>query len=62
MAASADARCASTSAAAKASTDVGDRMRAAGDEVGTGGQARTADMGGNANTKEFTDALVRALD
>ena len=41
--------------------EVADRIRAAVDTVVTGGEARTADMGGKANTKEFTDALVRAL-
>ncbi len=39
----------------------GDRIRAAVDTVVRGGEARTVDMGGNATTAEYTDALVRAL-
>jgi isocitrate dehydrogenase (NAD+) len=38
------------------------RIRAALDTVVLGGKARTVDMGGSATTKEFTAALVRALD
>jgi len=37
------------------------RIRAAVDAVVLDRQARTADMGGRATTKQFTDALVRAL-
>jgi len=37
------------------------RIRDAVDSVVKEGQARTADMGGNDSTKEFTAALVRAL-
>ena len=42
--------------------EVADRIRAAVDAVVIGGVARTADMGGTATTKEFTGALVRALE
>jgi len=38
-----------------------ERVRDAIDAVVLGGTARTADMGGAASTREFTDALVRAL-
>ena len=41
--------------------DVATRIRTAVDTVIQGGEARTVDMGGNATTKEYTDALVRAL-
>jgi len=41
---------------------VADRIRGAVDTVVLGGIARTADMGGDATTKVFTEALVRALD
>ena len=37
------------------------RIRAAVDQVVQAGESRTADMGGTANTKEFTAALVKAL-
>ena len=37
------------------------RIRSAIDEVVQAGESRTADMGGTANTKEFTAALVKAL-
>ena len=37
------------------------RIRSAIDTVVQKGEARTADMGGNATTKEFTAALVKAL-
>jgi isocitrate dehydrogenase (NAD+) len=37
-------------------------IRAALDSVVLAGEARTVDMGGKATTKEFTTALVRALD
>jgi isocitrate dehydrogenase (NAD+) len=42
--------------------EVATRIRAAVDAVVVGGVARTADMGGEATTKEFTEALVRALE
>ncbi|HUF76372.1 MAG TPA: isocitrate/isopropylmalate family dehydrogenase [Longimicrobiales bacterium] len=42
-------------------TPVADRIRAAIDTVVLEGSARTADMGGKASTREYTDALVRAL-
>ena len=38
------------------------RIRAALDGVVKGGVARTVDMGGTSSTKDFTAALVRALD
>ncbi|HSG09057.1 MAG TPA: isocitrate/isopropylmalate family dehydrogenase [Longimicrobiales bacterium] len=38
-----------------------ERIRAAVDEVVRAGDARTADMGGRASTREYTAALVRAL-
>ncbi len=41
--------------------EVAGRIRAALDAVVLEGRARTADMGGRANTREFTDALVGAL-
>jgi isocitrate/isopropylmalate dehydrogenase len=37
------------------------RIRAALDAVVREGTCRTADMGGRATTREFTDALVRSL-
>lgn len=42
--------------------DVADRIRAAVQTVVTDGTVRTIDMGGSATTKDFTAALVRALD
>jgi isocitrate dehydrogenase (NAD+) len=39
-----------------------DRIRGAVDTVVSRGEVRTVDMGGHAPTREFTDALVRALD
>jgi isocitrate dehydrogenase (NAD+) len=42
--------------------DVAHRIREAIDSVVQGGVARTADMGGTATTKEFTVALVRAIE
>ena len=41
--------------------DVATRIRDAIDTVVQAGEARTVDMGGNATTKEFTAALVKAL-
>ena len=41
--------------------DVSDRIRVALDGVVCLGEARTRDMGGEASTAEFTDAVVRAL-
>ena len=41
--------------------DVSDRIRVALDGVVCSGEARTRDMGGEASTAEFTDAVVRAL-
>jgi isocitrate dehydrogenase (NAD+) len=41
--------------------DVATRIRQALDTVVREGHARTADMGGSASTREFTDALVGAL-
>ena len=41
--------------------ETGDRIRAAVDTVVRDGSVRTADMGGNAGTVDFTEALVRAL-
>ena len=41
--------------------DVATRIREAIDTVVQAGEARTVDMGGNATTKEFTAALVKAL-
>ena len=41
--------------------DVGARIRAALDHVVRAGEVRTRDMGGQASTVEFSDALVRAL-
>jgi isocitrate dehydrogenase (NAD+) len=41
--------------------DVATRIRDAIDTVVQSGAARTVDMGGNATTKEFTAALVKAL-
>lgn len=38
-----------------------DRIRAAVDTVVRAGEVRTADMGGGASTREYTEALVRAL-
>jgi isocitrate dehydrogenase (NAD+) len=40
---------------------VAERIRNAIDTVVLGGRARTLDMGGSATTREFTEALVRAL-
>jgi isocitrate dehydrogenase (NAD+) len=40
---------------------VAERIRGALETVVVEGRARTADMGGSATTREFTDALVRAL-
>ena len=42
--------------------EVAHRIREAIDRVVQGGVARTADMGGRASTKEFTAALVRAIE
>ncbi len=42
-------------------TDVSARIRAALNGVVRSGEARTRDMGGEASTAEFTDAVVRAL-
>lgn len=42
--------------------DVADRIRGAVQSVVNDGDVRTIDMGGSATTKEFTAALVRALD
>jgi isocitrate dehydrogenase (NAD+) len=41
--------------------DVATRIRAAVDHVIMGETHRTVDMGGNAGTKQYTEALVRAL-
>jgi isocitrate dehydrogenase (NAD+) len=41
--------------------DVADRIRAAIDTVVRGGEVRTRDMGGKSTTREYTDALRRAL-
>jgi isocitrate/isopropylmalate dehydrogenase len=41
--------------------DVGDRIRGAVHRVVHEGSVRTVDMGGDATTRDFTDALVRAL-
>ncbi len=41
--------------------EVATRIRAAVDTVIAEGVGRTVDMGGNASTREYTDALVRAL-
>ncbi len=41
--------------------EVATRIREALDTVVLAGESRTVDMGGSANTKEFTGALVRAL-
>jgi isocitrate dehydrogenase (NAD+) len=41
--------------------DVASRIRAALDTVVLEGESRTVDMGGSASTKEFTDALAKAL-
>ena len=38
-----------------------DRIRAAVDQVVRAGTARTVDLGGTASTREYTEALVRAL-
>jgi len=40
---------------------VGDRIRTALERVVREGKSRTRDMGGSAGTREFTDAIVRAL-
>jgi isocitrate dehydrogenase (NAD+) len=42
--------------------DVAHRIREAIDSVVQGRIARTADMGGKSTTKEFTTALVRAIE
>jgi isocitrate dehydrogenase (NAD+) len=42
-------------------SDVGDRIRGALERVVRESVSRTADMGGRATTREFTDAVVRAL-
>jgi len=39
-----------------------ERIREALDSVVREGHCRTRDMGGDATTREFTDAIVRALD
>jgi isocitrate dehydrogenase (NAD+) len=41
--------------------ETGDRIRRALDDVVRSGDARTRDMGGNAGTEAFTEALVRRL-
>ncbi len=41
--------------------EVGTRIRSAIDDVILAGRARTVDMGGSASTKDYTDALIRAL-
>ena len=41
--------------------EAADRIRAAVDRVVRAGEVRTVDMGGNASTAAYTDALVRAL-
>ena len=41
---------------------VATRIRSALDRVVRDGMSRTADMGGTATTREFTDAIVRALE
>ena len=41
--------------------DVASRIRDAIDTVILAGASRTVDMGGSASTKEYTEALVRAL-
>ena len=41
---------------------VATRIRRAIDDVVRAGKSRTGDMGGSATTREFTDALVRALE
>ena len=41
--------------------EVGTRIRSAVDAVILAGRARTVDMGGTASTKDYTDALIRAL-
>ena len=41
--------------------EVGDRVRTALDSVLQSGEALTRDLGGTANTVEFTDAVIRAL-
>ncbi len=43
-------------------TDVAERIRAAHAAVIAKGEARTGDMGGSCTTREFTEALVAALD
>jgi len=42
--------------------ETANRIRDAVDTVVRKGEARTADMGGSASTREFTEALVRALE
>jgi isocitrate dehydrogenase (NAD+) len=41
--------------------ETSDRIRGAVDSVVLAGESRTVDMGGSATTRQFTDALVRAL-
>ena len=41
--------------------DAAARMRAAVEGVWREGRARTRDLGGNANTAEFTDAVIAKL-
>ena len=48
-------------ASEEASPDVYARIRAALDHLVRAGEVRTRDMGGQASTVEFSDALVRAL-
>jgi isocitrate dehydrogenase (NAD+) len=42
-------------------TETAARIRQAVDDVVQGGVARTVDMGGDASTRDFTAALVKAL-
>jgi isocitrate/isopropylmalate dehydrogenase len=42
--------------------DVARRIHGAVDQVVVEGRVRTRDMGGQATTEEFTEALVRALE
>jgi isocitrate dehydrogenase (NAD+) len=42
-------------------SETGDRIRAAVDRVVRAGEVRTVDMGGDASTSAYTDAVVRAL-
>jgi isocitrate dehydrogenase (NAD+) len=41
--------------------ETADRIRAAVNRVVQSGEVRTVDMGGGATTREYTDALLRAL-